>query len=813
MNNKQKHLLQLLKEIDSFCKEHNITYYCAAGTVLGAIRHGGFIPWADDIDILMTREEFLRFSSALKKEGPSGRSVECFDDDHEHHSTVARYVSEDSTMFCHYHITGYAPAGISIDIFVLDPVPDDHDDLTRHIAQFYAYSDLVVPTLSHSNRLPPLYSHYIDEYREEAAKRGVYAVAEELAASLFSHDEASCSNYMLRWGSQPFIYPKEYFGIPQHMTFEDMSIPVPAMWPQYLATHYGFSWMNIPSHDNRDQHNTVFDPDRDYHQLYSVRDSMYDQSDLYDLHRNMQTARCNADAICHQIEDYAADLRIRLCVHEIKRNFEKAGLPYEPVSTAEKLIEAKRYAELISLYEPYIKLQTDASFMGKRRHGWYYHILFPIIVPVDDGLLRLLLKAMLYSGRLNDALKITGIYRRAGIADSGVEEIRFILDRISAVYGFYYSDNYETALIHIRETANFSEIPQLRDYEWLSLVRTGLDASSEQKLCSLAIQSDSSVELKKAYGDLLFSHNDVQGASGIYASVLHGSRNGMFLKDMRSKGYEFDEDDLGIPDENKQTAASERISLLVDELTGLCREKGIELIRWHSSDEEDVQFFMSAASARELLKAGSGRFPANRKLLSWKSGDAVRAFDILYADTSSVDCDLRNDADLSCCFIAVRIHILRQISTGKVMRMREKLAKIIDASPYSAGRHSSGSKGFTYRQLTVLPDSFKRNLRKDIFKALLKSELQINRQYTESDLRRTIKQSVKSQPSASSVFTIQGIDVSCAELFSDSDKKQYRAMPWYEYGAAAKDLSKLDKEVKHVWQRVQAAMQENNCEN
>ena len=79
MNKKQYCLLQLVKEIDAFCKKHDITYYCAAGTVLGAIRHGGFIPWDDDIDILMTRSEFLRFVSAFEKDGPEDRAISFYE--------------------------------------------------------------------------------------------------------------------------------------------------------------------------------------------------------------------------------------------------------------------------------------------------------------------------------------------------------------------------------------------------------------------------------------------------------------------------------------------------------------------------------------------------------------------------------------------------------------------------------------------------------------------------------------------------------------------------------------------------------------
>ena len=67
----QLRMLEILKIVDGICRKHKISYWLSSGTLLGAVRHGGFVPWDDDLDIEMLREDYLKLIPILKKELPN----------------------------------------------------------------------------------------------------------------------------------------------------------------------------------------------------------------------------------------------------------------------------------------------------------------------------------------------------------------------------------------------------------------------------------------------------------------------------------------------------------------------------------------------------------------------------------------------------------------------------------------------------------------------------------------------------------------------------------------------------------------------
>lgn len=132
--------LELMKDIHSFCVEHGIHYSLAYGSLIGAIRHNGFIPWDDDIDIMMPRPDFERFSAEYKsKNGYYLSSV--YDDD-----TYINYtrVYDNRTVVISPGVASTHDIGVWIDIYPIDGISDNKEISENQFQRLRHYTGLVL---------------------------------------------------------------------------------------------------------------------------------------------------------------------------------------------------------------------------------------------------------------------------------------------------------------------------------------------------------------------------------------------------------------------------------------------------------------------------------------------------------------------------------------------------------------------------------------------------------------------------------------------------------------------------------------------
>lgn len=248
--------LKMLKEIDRICRKYKIKYALDAGTLLGAVRHQGFIPWDDDVDVVFTRTNYEMFAKVVRRELPEAMS---FVEPNEYHGGkaffdfVPRIIYEKSQKFEDSGKTAFYDDKISrlwVDLFVVDDLPEGKmakslSKLIRCVVYGLAlghrwkiqYSDykgimkLFVGVLSNLGKLVPFPVTY-KLWRFLDHKKG-------------DRDSRLCfySNY-----APDYYYvevEKEWVNQVKEVPFEDTKLFIPAGWEPYLKQVYG-DYMKLP---------------------------------------------------------------------------------------------------------------------------------------------------------------------------------------------------------------------------------------------------------------------------------------------------------------------------------------------------------------------------------------------------------------------------------------------------------------------------------------------------------------------------------------------------------------------------------------
>ncbi len=124
LRRQQMRMLELLEAVDRVCKKHDIPYWLSSGTLIGAARHQGFIPWDDDLDIEMLRSDYLRLIKILPQELPDKFVLQTHETDPNYIFVYGKLRDKDSYLEetnAYDRIWQYQ--GIYIDIFLLEPIP------------------------------------------------------------------------------------------------------------------------------------------------------------------------------------------------------------------------------------------------------------------------------------------------------------------------------------------------------------------------------------------------------------------------------------------------------------------------------------------------------------------------------------------------------------------------------------------------------------------------------------------------------------------------------------------------------------------
>lgn len=246
--------LEVLEIIDGICRKHRITYFATSGTLLGAVRHKGYIPWDDDIDIALLREDYNRLLKVLPEELPDGFVIAGMYADSKRLQEAAdvqqlRVIAdEEYWSFPKYlnRFHGFPYPRIGLDIFSLDYIPDDPEKAKIQIRLIH----LVMWLLTHweevleKGELEVKVKEIeaackVQLVRDETLKNQLWRLVDRLSSYYDRESGSKVTNFSIWLLEKPYSMKRSWYDEIVEIPFEHITIPVPKNYHEILTEYYG----------------------------------------------------------------------------------------------------------------------------------------------------------------------------------------------------------------------------------------------------------------------------------------------------------------------------------------------------------------------------------------------------------------------------------------------------------------------------------------------------------------------------------------------------------------------------------------------
>ncbi len=269
----QDKILEIAVYVDKFCEENGIEYCLMGGSALGAIRHGGFIPWDDDLDFFMTPDNYEKFVEAFEKKGDKSRFfIEPFGK-FDNMVTLGKVRIRDTAYIEESLINYEISHNIYIDIFILHTCPDNVIERVHQyiwakyiIAKGQSVRDLsrygfVLRTALRILKCFPRL------FLVKHALKQVYKYR-DIKTNLYCH-------YMGKAKYRRGTYRREWFQGVKRVPFETVTLNAPIGIEDFLRERFG-NYMKVPNIEQirREQHASIWDTEKNYTEYIKTRPSL-----------------------------------------------------------------------------------------------------------------------------------------------------------------------------------------------------------------------------------------------------------------------------------------------------------------------------------------------------------------------------------------------------------------------------------------------------------------------------------------------------------------------------------------------------------
>lgn len=493
-------LLDLLKEVAAFLEENNITYYAFGGTTIGALRHRGFIPWDDDIDLVMDIDNYKKLLEVSDKLPWDNIEFNCYEKNSDYTRPFAQFTYTTDTRFVKSRMFMKGAAlGTGIDIFIMDYVPSAH--LDEYVKNALLYQELMTNVYINNEQILEFKDDYFALKEREKTTPKTELIA-ELTQKLEQYPREECDTMVVRlWARKIRKYKTYEIGQPTYVDFEDTKIPVPAKPEACLRNQYGYDWYILPISQEQQTHDFYIDFDVSANKYMEYINERIDWNEVDNTLSSKKLAGMKRLASKKALDAFVRDFDVRRLLLEYDMDSKR-----DPLN---KILDEGSYEQFLTALAPLTQKAADIAAS-----------LSPQLLSLNEFAVHWI-KALILSGRYYSAIKVRKIFDKSCVQP----EVDDLLDKITALAVAVQDSDADEI------TNRLSVIsPEYQNSCADCLIAKAVLGKTEglKESCVSYLKTfPSNCEIKKILGDILSSEGNTDEAKKLYDEVLATSRNGL----------------------------------------------------------------------------------------------------------------------------------------------------------------------------------------------------------------------------------------------------------------------------------------------
>ena len=515
---KQNLLLDLMVRSDRIMKDNDINYFLFGGSTLGALRHEGFIPWDDDIDIIIDVDNFKKLQKVFRQGPIDDIDLVFFDNDPEWYRPFAMLVNQTDT--CYTMPVAYSSGkatGSRIDVMICDYVPADRLEEYRH--DLMLYEEVLSDTLITDGDVSLIKDEYF-ALRERMSQVGKTQIEKEFREKLESYSSSDEDQLVVRfWTRELRYYDKNLLYPPLYHNFEGHMLPIPAKPEEQLRYQFGNDWYIIPSQDQQMAHAFVdnyYISGNNYHE---------DIRQFINKEKSQENARSRKKNLINNIEYMRSN---RYFSRNVAFQREMMRLDFNNKTDEYiDIIGKKDYSAILDKFEALSRV-ADAAKVVEKEHK-----------SIPAFIMNAWIKSLVLSGKYYKANKIIQWFELEGSEEH--RESCLLCERVTELANAYQDRRIEE-LRNLLESFSEEERNIIPDCLFSGLMIRRAEKDNPLSEGEIIEKCDSylrvfpnNYEVLKVKADALYDNNKTSEAMELYDIIHENTVNGFDLYDLENR--------------------------------------------------------------------------------------------------------------------------------------------------------------------------------------------------------------------------------------------------------------------------------------